>query len=91
MLYYLSWEDAAARLQEMSQSNGRNLDQMKIMAVGMDKILKQIETAKQSRRLFRKPVGTVLRIRVSPPLFPPPGSSCAHPGAAVTETMRQSC
>jgi hypothetical protein len=62
--YFMSSEDANDFLSEMSQANCQQLGEFRVTAVSMEKILKQIEEKKQSRKMGRYDMDLILRIQV---------------------------
>ncbi|RYG64461.1 hypothetical protein EON64_13940, partial [archaeon] len=63
IVYFLSHEDAQGVLQEMAQQHGPQAGEMRLSATSMERVLVQMESKKQSRKLGRFDVDTVLRIQ----------------------------
>lgn len=63
--YFMSSEDANAYLNEMSQVNSYNSNEFRIMSVSFEKVITQIQSRKQSRKLGRYDIDMVYRIQPS--------------------------
>lgn len=61
----MSSEDANQYLEEMAQTNSYSANNFRITTVSMEKVVNQIQSKKQSRKLGRYPVSMVLRIQPS--------------------------
>lgn len=94
VVYFMSSEDANEYLEEMSQVNNANVNELRIMTVSMEKVLTQIQSKKQSRKLGRYEMDLIYRIQVLSPfvyfllinILPYSTLMC---NAAVFTTMRQ--
>ena len=64
VVYFMSSEDANEYLEEMSQINNANMNELRVMTVSMEKVLNQIQSKKQSRKLGRYEMDLVYRIQV---------------------------
>lgn len=65
VVYFMSSEDANDYLEEMSQVNSANVNELRIMTVSMEKVLNQIQSKKQSRKLGRYEMDLIYRIQVN--------------------------
>ncbi|KAJ1428290.1 hypothetical protein B484DRAFT_449925 [Ochromonadaceae sp. CCMP2298] len=63
--YFMSSEDAADYLDEMAQVNAYSANEFRLMTVSMEKVVGQIQSKKQSRKLGRYDVDMVYRIQPS--------------------------
>lgn len=63
MVYFMSSKDATNYLQEMAQAMGGNANELRINTVSMEKVLDQIRSKKQSRKLGRIPLDINIRIQ----------------------------
>lgn len=61
----MSSEDANQYLEEMAQTNSYSANNFRITTVSMEKVVNQIQSKKQSRKLGRYPMSMVLRIQPS--------------------------
>ena len=61
----MSSDDANDYLNEMVQGNPQNVNEFRIMTSTLEKTVKKIIYKKQSRKLGRYPMSTVLRIQPS--------------------------
>jgi hypothetical protein len=69
VVYFMSSEDANEYLNEMSQSNPQNINEFRIVATSMEKVVNKIQSRKQSRKLGRYPMSLIYRIQVGRPMF----------------------
>jgi len=65
VVYFMSSEDANGYLDEMSQVNSQSSNEFRVMSVSMEKIVNQIQSKKQSRKLGRYDIDLVYRIQPS--------------------------
>lgn len=65
VVYFLSYEDAADYLEEMAQSNALNAHEFHVVTISMEKVVDNIATRKQSRKLGRYPMDMVYRLQPS--------------------------
>eukprot|EP00595_Chromulina_sp_UTEXLB2642_P001147 CAMPEP_0196762148 /NCGR_PEP_ID=MMETSP1095-20130614/1518_1 /TAXON_ID=96789 ORGANISM="Chromulina nebulosa, Strain UTEXLB2642" /NCGR_SAMPLE_ID=MMETSP1095 /ASSEMBLY_ACC=CAM_ASM_000446 /LENGTH=316 /DNA_ID=CAMNT_0042112543 /DNA_START=385 /DNA_END=1335 /DNA_ORIENTATION=- len=65
VVYFMSSEDADEYLTEMAQANPQNLNEFRITATSMEKIVNKIQSRKQSRKLGRYPMSLIYRIQPS--------------------------
>lgn len=63
--YFMSSDDATEYIQEIAQGNPSNLNEFRIYTTTLEKVVNKIEQRKQSRKLGRYSVGTILRIQPS--------------------------
>ena len=67
--YYMSSEDASDYLNEMTQSNsnpgGPGSGEFRVQAISLEKVVNQIRTHKQSRKLGRYEIDIIYRIQVT--------------------------
>jgi len=63
--YFMSSEDANHFLNEMAQVNQHSPNEFRLMTVSMEKIVNQIQTRKQSRKLGRYKMDLIYRIQPS--------------------------
>jgi len=65
VVYFMSSEDANEYLNEMAQGSPQNINEFRVTATSMEKIVKKIQNRKQSRKLGRFPMSNVFRIQPS--------------------------
>ena len=65
VVYFMSSEDANDYLNEMAQGSPQNVNEFRIKATSMEKVVSNIQKRKQSRKLGRFPIGTIYRIQPS--------------------------
>ncbi len=65
VIYFMSSDDANDYLDEMSQANSANMNEFRIMAISMEKVMQQIQSKKQSRKLGRYNMDIIYRIQVT--------------------------
>merc|ERR1711871_1354144 len=65
VVYFMSSEDANEYLNEMAQGSPSNINEFRITAVSMEKIVNKIQARKQSRKLGRFPMQNIYRIQPS--------------------------
>ena len=65
VVYFMSSEDANDYLNEMAQGSPQNINEFRVTATSMEKIVKKIQNRKQSRKLGRFPMSNVFRIQPS--------------------------
>jgi len=65
IVYFMSSEDASEYLNEMVQGSPQNVNEFRVMATSMEKVVQRIQYKKQSRKLGRFPMSTVYRIQPS--------------------------
>lgn len=65
VVYFMSSEDANDYLNEMAQGSPTNINEFRITAVSMEKIVNKIQARKQSRKLGRFPMQNIYRIQPS--------------------------
>lgn len=61
----LALQDANDYLNEIAQGNPQNINEFRVMAVSMEKVMKKIQGKKQSRKLGRYKMQSVIRIQPS--------------------------
>ena len=65
VVYFMSSEDANDYLNEMAQGSPQNINEFRVTATSMEKIVKKIQSRKQSRKLGRFPMTNIYRIQPS--------------------------
>ena len=65
VVYFMSSEDANEYLNEIAQGSPQNINEFRLMATSMEKVVAKIQSRKQSRKLGRYPIGNVYRIQPS--------------------------
>ena len=65
VVYFMSSEDANDYLNEMAQGSPQNINEFRVTATSMEKIVKKIQSRKQSRKLGRFPMSNIYRIQPS--------------------------
>ena len=65
VIYFMSSEDANDYMNEIAQGNPQNINEFRVMAVSMEKVMKKIQSKKQSRKLGRYKLQSVIRIQPS--------------------------
>ena len=65
IVYFMSSEDANDYMNEMAQGSPQNVNEFRIKATSMEKVVNNIQKRKQSRKLGRFPVSTIFRIQPS--------------------------
>ena len=65
IVYFMSSEDASDYMDEMAQGSPGNVNEFRIKATSMEKIINSIQKRKQSRKLGRFSIGTIYRIQPS--------------------------
>lgn len=63
--YFMSSDDATEYIQEIAQGNPSNVNEFRIYTTTLEKVVNKIEQRKQSRKLGRYHVGTIIRIQPS--------------------------
>lgn len=82
VVYFMSSEDANDYLNEMAQGSPQNINEFRITAVSMEKIVNKIQTRKQSRKLGRFPMSIVYRIQ-------PSSRQCANAETVVAAELKR--
>jgi hypothetical protein len=65
IVYFMSSEDANDYLNELAQGNPQNMNEFRVMTVSMEKVVKKIQSKKQSRKLGRYKMSSIIRIQPS--------------------------
>lgn len=65
IVYFMSSEDANDYLNELAQGNPQNTNEFRVMTVSMEKVVKKIQSKKQSRKLGRYKMASIIRIQPS--------------------------
>lgn len=82
VVYFMSSEDANDYLNEMAQGSPQNINEFRITAVSMEKIVNKIQSRKQSRKLGRFPMSIVYRIQ-------PSSRQCANAESVVAGELKR--
>ncbi len=82
VVYFMSSEDANDYLNEMAQGSPQNINEFRITAVSMEKIVNKIQSRKQSRKLGRFPMSIVYRIQ-------PSSRQCANAETVVAGELKR--
>ena len=81
VVYFMSSEDANDYLNEMAQGSPTNINEFRITAVSMEKIVDKIQARKQSRKLGRFPMSNIYRIQ-------PSSRQCANAEKIVSSSLK---
>ena len=81
VVYFMSSEDANEYLNEMAQGSPGNINEFRITAVSMEKIVNKIQARKQSRKLGRFPMQNIYRIQ-------PSSRQCNNAEKIVSSTLK---
>jgi len=65
VVYFMSSEDANDYMNEMAQGSPQNVNEFRIKATSLEKVMNNIQKRKQSRKLGRYQIGTIFRIQPS--------------------------
>ena len=76
VVYFMSSEDANDYLNEMAQGSPSNINEFRITAVSMEKIVNKIRARKQSRKLGRFPYAEYLPYPALLPTVQQCGENC---------------